>query len=76
MQVRIVRIVNFAVNVSAVLVTYCFFQLTDVSPLVADCGLTVVATAASKYPECSVKAVNFQEAGVGLLLVVENMIVY
>ncbi|KAI0222824.1 Aspartate--tRNA ligase, mitochondrial [Lamellibrachia satsuma] len=38
-------------------------KLTDVSPLVADCGLTVVATAASKYPECSVKAVNFQEAG-------------
>ena len=41
-----------------------FFQLTDVTLLVADCGLEVVANAASKHPEYSVKAVNFQDAGV------------
>lgn len=38
-------------------------KLTDVTPLVADCGLAVVSNAASKHPECSVKAVNFREAG-------------
>ena len=49
-----------------------FFQLTDVTPLVTECGLAAIATAASNHPECCVKAVNFKEAGVGNLLIPES----
>ena len=47
-------------------------QLTDVTPLVTDCGVAAIATAASNHPECCVKAVNFKQAGVCILLITKS----